>query len=96
MSHYYVPDSTCLVRVGCKLLLFSCTFMVSDTSFSPFLLAEAREPVPHSATQLWEPNRLPDSKVEQFLVVARYVKLGGDLEGEALLRVTGHPHPIIL
>ena len=38
--------------------------------FFPYL-AEAREPAQHLATQMWEPNRLPDNKVEQFLVVAR-------------------------
>lgn len=32
---------------------------------------EARETVPHPATLVWEPNRMPDNKVEQFLVVAR-------------------------
>ena len=37
------------------------------------LCADAREPVPHTATQVWETNKLQDSKVEQFLVVARYV-----------------------
>lgn len=41
----------------------------------PFSLPEAREPVTHQASQVWEPNRLADSKVEQFLVVARYVCL---------------------
>lgn len=32
---------------------------------------EAREPVTHQATQVWESGQLTDSKVEQFLVVAR-------------------------
>lgn len=29
----------------------------------------------HNATQTWEPNRMPDQKVEQFLVVARCVSI---------------------
>lgn len=39
----------------------------------PYVDPEGREPVSHQATQVWEPNRLPDTKVEQFLVVARSI-----------------------
>lgn len=32
---------------------------------------EEREEVLSPATQVWQPNKMPDHKVEQFLVVAR-------------------------
>ena len=35
--------------------------------------AEGREDALHPASHVWEPNRMPDHKVEQFLVVARLV-----------------------
>ena len=34
---------------------------------------ESRTDLVHDDTQTWEPNRMPDQKVEQFLVVARFV-----------------------
>ena len=39
-----------------------------------FIVApESREPVPHPAAQMWAPGKMADNKVEQFLVVARYM-----------------------
>ena len=34
---------------------------------------ECREDPPHLATKVWEPIKMPDNKVEQFLVVARSI-----------------------
>ena len=53
--------------------IHSRTCPLSLLSVQPCLCIDAREPVAHTATQVWEPSRLPDSKVEQFLVVARLV-----------------------
>lgn len=38
-----------------------------------FLPSESREEPSHLATKVWEPNKMPDHKVEQFLVVARSI-----------------------
>ena len=35
--------------------------------------SESREEPSHLATKVWEPNKMPDHKVEQFLVVARSI-----------------------
>lgn len=37
------------------------------------VLSESREDPSHLATKVWEPNKMPDHKVEQFLVVARSI-----------------------
>lgn len=39
----------------------------------PYILPDDRETPTHQASQVWEPNRMPDHKVEQFLVVARSI-----------------------
>lgn len=40
---------------------------------SPYIAPEGREEPTHLATQVWEPKKMPDHKVEQFLVVARSI-----------------------
>lgn len=39
----------------------------------PPQLSECREEAKHTATKVWEPQKMPDHKVEQFLVVARSI-----------------------
>jgi metastasis-associated protein MTA len=39
----------------------------------PYVPPESREEPSHLATKVWEPNKMPDHKVEQFLVVARSI-----------------------
>ena len=36
-----------------------------------YIRVESRTDLGHNAAQTWEPNRMADQKVEQFLVVAR-------------------------
>lgn len=38
-----------------------------------YISPESREEPSHLATKVWEPNKMPDHKVEQFLVVARSI-----------------------